>query len=157
MEPSKASRIYLFPISFSACVRTLSPLALLPDVVIFYGQRLARPNYSAPIFARIFLYDYSLSIGSTGIQSDNNRYNGQVMFSLAELYEKTRRLPYLQNVTLLSAYFPRGYWYDMHNNKRIVSAGQTTFFPLPLSTTGLFARGGSIIPGEMQRKRSNRT
>ncbi|KAM7297480.1 lysosomal alpha-glucosidase-like [Ixodes scapularis] len=61
------------------------------------------------------------------------------------------------NVTLLSAYFPRGYWYDMYNNKRIASAGQTTFFPLPLSTTGLFARGGSIIPGEMQRKRSNRT
>ncbi|CAN7974800.1 unnamed protein product, partial [Ixodes persulcatus] len=103
------------------------------------------------------LYKSSVKGDMVAKPTSFDRHNGQVTFSFAGLSGKTRRLRNLQNVTLLSAYFPRGYWYDMYNNKRIVSAGQTTFFPSPLSTTGLFARGGSIIPGERQRKRSNRT
>ncbi|CAN8002300.1 unnamed protein product [Ixodes hexagonus] len=59
------------------------------------------------------------------------------------------------NLTLLSAYFPRGVWYDWYNSKRINSVGQTIFVPSPNFTTGLFARGGSVIPGE--RPKNNTT
>ena len=57
-------------------------------------------------------------------------------------------LIFIQGATQVTAYVPRGVWYEFYSKKSINSNGNNFTFSAPLDTIPLLVRGGSILPAQ---------
>lgn len=53
-----------------------------------------------------------------------------------------------ESETTVTAYIPRGVWYDLYTKRSFFSVGSKIMFDAPLDTIPLLIRGGSILPAQ---------
>ena len=62
-----------------------------------------------------------------------------------------------ENATAVTAYLPKGLWYDYYTKSPIISKGESVNLSAPLDTIPLLIRGGYILPQQAPEQTTTKT